>query len=69
MKECKLSETIIDPWGSSDIADYSRLFELFGIEPVSKILDKFPVTHRLLRRGMWFGHRDLTKVLDAVSNG
>lgn len=60
---------ILDPWGSSDVADYSKLFEEFGIEPISGVSAKFPKDHRLLRRGMWFGHRDLARVLEAASQG
>jgi len=38
-----VDETTIDPWGSSTIADYRKLFEEFGIEG--------------LRRTSWCGPR------------
>jgi tryptophanyl-tRNA synthetase len=60
---------ILDPWGSSDVVDYSKLFAEFGIEPISNISTKFPRNHRLLRRGMWFGHRDLASVFERAIRG
>lgn len=60
---------MLDPWGESSVADYSRLFEEFGIEPVAKYASGFPATHRLLRRGVWFGCRDLGVILEAVKSG
>jgi tryptophanyl-tRNA synthetase len=58
----------LDPWGSSSIKDYSRLQTEFGIESVSPLLSRFrrPSTH--LSRGIDFGHRDLTRILDAIDN-
>ncbi|PSN92774.1 hypothetical protein B9Q08_00815, partial [Candidatus Marsarchaeota G2 archaeon ECH_B_SAG-M15] len=41
---------VLDPWGESSVVDYGRLFEEFGIEPIERFADKFPATHRLLRR-------------------
>ncbi len=45
------------------------MFGEFGIEPVDKFTNMFPATHRLLRRGVWFGCRDLGRILDAVRSG
>ncbi|MEM0272319.1 MAG: tryptophan--tRNA ligase [Thermoprotei archaeon] len=69
MADNKPSGSVLDPWGESSVSDYSRLFEEFGIEPVGTLADRFPATHRLLRRGVWFGARDLGRVLDAVNSG
>ena len=48
----------IDPWGSSTYQDYARLRDEFGIEEFSNDLWKdLPKPHKLLRRGVVFGHR------------
>jgi len=57
----------IDPWGSTLPADYETLMREFGIEPMTEeIISAFPSTHRLLRRRVEFGHRDITRILDAL---
>jgi tryptophanyl-tRNA synthetase len=63
------SNPTIDPWGTIKTIDYSKLTAEFGIEPITNISDRFPLNHRLLRRGVWFGHRDLGRILDAASRG
>ena len=48
----------IDPWSSTTYQDYSRLRDEFGIEEFSENLWKdLPKNHKLLRRGVIFGHR------------
>ncbi len=56
----------IDPWGTIDIKDYSELFELFGIEPIDNVLEKITKPNRYLRRRIIFGHRELSKIIDAI---
>jgi len=63
-----VDETTIDPWGSSTIADYRKLFEEFGIEEFEDILGDVPNPHYLMRRGVIFGHRDYSPVADALRN-
>ena len=63
-----VDETTIDPWGSSTIADYRKLFEEFGIEEFENILGDVPNPHYLMRRGVIFGHRDYEPVADALAN-
>jgi len=63
-----VEETTIDPWGSSTIADYRKLFEEFGIEEFEEILGDVPNPHYLMRRGVIFGHRDYSPVVDALAN-
>ncbi len=60
--------TTIDPWGSSTIADYRKLFEEFGIEAFDEILGSVPDPHYLMRRGVIFGHREYEPVADALAN-
>ena len=64
------NKEILDPWGSSLIKDYERLFTLFGISPITdELISSFPATHRLLRRKVIIGHRDLERILSAIKEG
>ncbi|MDR9381294.1 MAG: tryptophan--tRNA ligase [Natronomonas sp.] len=59
----------LDPWGSSTVDDYRKLFEEFGIESFDDVLPRVPTPHYLMRRGVIFGHRDYRSVADAMTNG
>jgi len=59
-------EVALDPWGSSSVADYRKLFEEFGIEEFEELLDGVPSPHYLMRRGVIFGHRDYEPVAEAM---
>jgi len=61
-------DVVIDPWGSSTIADYRKLFEEFGIEEFDAILPEVPAPHYLMRRAIIFGHRDYGRVVEAMQN-
>ena len=56
----------LDPWGTTAVKDYSRLQEEFGIEPVGPLLSRFRKPSAHLSRGIDFGQRDLSRILDAV---
>ncbi len=57
----------IDPWSSTTYQDYARLRDEFGIEEFSEDLWKdLPHPHRLLRRGVVFGHRGFRTIHDAI---
>ncbi|HIP95212.1 MAG TPA: tryptophan--tRNA ligase, partial [Leucothrix sp.] len=58
----------ITPWEVEGIVDYDKLIREFGIEPFSKIIDKIPNPHWLMRRGVIFGHRDYERIIDAIMN-
>ncbi|MBZ6495006.1 tryptophan--tRNA ligase [Natrinema longum] len=58
----------LDPWGSSSVSDYRKLFEEFGIEEFDEILEQVPNPHYLMRRGVIFGHRDYRPVAQALQN-
>lgn len=58
----------LDPWGSDAVKDYSRLMREFGIEPVLPLLHRFKKPSPHLSRGIDFGQRDLSRVLDAVDS-
>jgi tryptophanyl-tRNA synthetase len=62
-------EVALDPWGSSTVADYRRLFEEFGIEEFDEVLPAVPDPHYLMRRGVIFGHRDYRPVAEAMREG
>lgn len=56
----------IDPWSSTTYQDYSRLRDEFGIQEFTDDLwNDLPHPHRLLRRGIVFGHRDFQLIHDS----
>ncbi|MBO4302172.1 tryptophan--tRNA ligase [Methanosarcinaceae archaeon] len=57
----------LDPWKTSDIIDYSKLFEEFGISDFSDMPDRIPDAHRYMRRHLIFGHRNYEPIADAVA--
>lgn len=60
----------IDPWGSSQYQDYSRLRDEFGIEAFTDdLVAGLPNPHHLLKRGVIFGHRGFPLVRDAIRGG
>jgi tryptophanyl-tRNA synthetase len=58
----------LDPWGSSTVSDYRKLFDQFGIETFDEVLEDVPNPHYLMRRGVIFGHRDYRQVAEAMQN-
>jgi tryptophanyl-tRNA synthetase len=62
-------DVALDPWGSSTVEDYRKLFEQFGIEEFEDLLDEVPNPHYLMRRGVIFGHRDYTPVARSLREG
>lgn len=60
-------EVTIDPWGSSQSTDYSRIIEKFGLSSMDGVSLDSP--SRLHRRGVVFAHRDLDMVLNAKKSG
>ncbi|OLZ42550.1 tryptophan--tRNA ligase [Natrinema saccharevitans] len=63
-----VTDVALDPWGSSSVSDYRKLFEEFGIEEFDEILEDVPNPHYLMRRGVIFGHRDYRPVAEALRN-
>ena len=61
-------DVALDPWGSSTVDDYRKLFEEFGIETFEDVLPRVPSPHYLMRRGVIFGHRDYRPVAEAMAN-
>ena len=63
-----VDEVALDPWGSSTVDDYRKLFEEFGIESFDGVIGEVPAPHYLMRRGVIFGHRDYRSVAEAIRN-
>lgn len=59
----------LDPWGHMDISDYSKLYELFGIEPIDTVVNDLKIKHRFFERRIVFGHRDMGKWVRNLYNG
>jgi len=58
----------IDPWSSTTYQDYARLRDEFGIEEFTeKHWRDLPHPHKLLRRGIIFGHRDFQLIHETIS--
>ncbi len=62
-------DVALDPWGSSTVSDYRKLFAEFGIEEFDEVLSEVPDPHYLMRRGVIFGHRDYRPVAEAMRDG
>ena len=56
-------EVTLDPWGSSQSTDYSRIIEQFGLSSMSNV--KLNDPSGLHRRDIVFAHRELDVVLEA----
>ena len=60
-------EVSIDPWGSAQSTDYSKIIEKFGLSSMDGVSIDSP--SRLHRRGVVFAHRDLDMTLRAKKSG
>ena len=60
-------EVHIDPWGSTQSTDYSKIIEKFGLSSMENV--SLPSPSRLHRRGIVFAHRDLEIVLESQRAG
>ncbi|MBU2503483.1 MAG: tryptophan--tRNA ligase [Nanoarchaeota archaeon] len=66
----KVSEFKVTPWEVSGKVDYDKLVREFGVSQIGeKIQKKFDKLHPLLRRGVYFSHRDFDKWLAAQESG
>ncbi len=60
----------LDPWGSSQVEDYARLRDEFGIEALDESSwANVDDAHPLFTRGVVFGHRGFRPVLGALERG
>jgi len=60
----------LDPWGASQVEDYARLRDEFGIGVLDEAAwSRIPDAHPLFTRGVVFGHRGMDPVLNAIERG
>ncbi|RLG06433.1 MAG: tryptophan--tRNA ligase, partial [Thaumarchaeota archaeon] len=67
-------EFIVTPWRVEGRVDYNKLIEKFGTSPIDddllgRIKAAVGELNHLLRRRIFFSHRDLDKVLDDWESG
>lgn len=65
---------VVTPWQVRGRIDYDRLIEKFGTERItqelrSKLFRLAGEDHYMIRRGIFFSHRDLDQILDRYENG
>jgi len=65
---------IVTPWHVEGDIDYDKLIKQFGTEKIStKLLDRIKKMagedHFMLRRGIFFSHRDMARILDEYEKG
>lgn len=66
----KKEEFNVTPWEVSGEVDYDKLVKNFGTTLISdKIKKKIEKAHPLLKRGIYFSHRDFDKWIDAHEKG
>jgi len=58
----------LDPWGSSNIDDYSKLFDEFGIQRFDELLFGIEQPSSYMRRKIIFGHRDYDMITRAMND-
>lgn len=64
-----MADNVINPFGTSEINDYDKILRDFGVSPFKEILPKLPDPLVTMRRGIIFGHRDLSPVIEAMKTG
>lgn len=65
---------VVTPWQVEGEIDYDKLIKRFGTEKISKqLLDRIKKVagedHFMLRRGIFFSHRDMNRILDEYEKG
>jgi len=61
---------VVTPWEVSGEVDYDKLVKNFGVSIISeKIRNRLANCHPLLRRGIYFAHRDFDKWLENYDKG
>ena len=65
---------VVTPWHVEGEIDYDKLIKKFGTEKISSaLLDRIKriagEDHFMLRRGIFFSHRDMNRILDEHEKG
>jgi len=77
-EEEKEPEQIVTPWvveGADEGIDYDKLIKQFGSQEIDKAMIKRMEkltghkAHRFLRRGIFFSHREMNRILDLYEKG
>jgi len=74
MAKAKADDFVVTPWEVKGKIDYSKLIKQFGTEPLTPdLLNRMKKhtkeLHFMLRRGLFFSHRDLTWLLNEYEKG
>jgi tryptophanyl-tRNA synthetase len=78
IEEVAAAEQVVTPWEVSapdGVIDYDKLVDRFGCQLIdAAIVDRIAhltlcPPHRFLRRGIFFAHRDLNRILDLYEAG
>ena len=74
VREVSEKKFVVTPWEVSGVVDYEKLIREFGTQPISEALArrleaKLGDAAYLVRRGIFFSHRDLNLVLDDYDKG
>jgi len=74
MAKAKQSEFVVTPWEVKGEVDYNKLIKQFGTEPLTDVLlnrlkKHTKELHFMLRRKVFFSHRDLKWLLDEYEKG
>ena len=65
-----MTKEVFNPWEVQGDVDYEKLIKQFGTSKISSpIYEKLKDCHPLLRRGIYFSHRDFDKWLKANEDG
>jgi tryptophanyl-tRNA synthetase len=63
-------KTSVTPWEVKGEVDYNRLVKEFGVSKINeKLAKEFADLHPLLRRGIYFAHRDFDKWIESSKAG
>jgi tryptophanyl-tRNA synthetase len=65
---------VVTPWEVKGDIDYGRLVEMFGTQNIDeklikKFVDHTGELHPMLRRGIFYSHRDMDKIFEDVEKG
>jgi len=62
----RVKKTVLDPFGTTVVEDYNKLYEEFGIQPFEPLVSQVPKPSMYMRRNVIFGHRDFDRILEAM---
>ena len=68
-----MTEFTVTPWEVTGDIDYDELQRKFGTSPIDdevlRRLSKYGELHPMLKRGIFYSHRDLIPLLDSYDKG